>query len=384
MKAVHFGAGNIGRGFIGLILGAANYEVCFVDVNRELVEQLRTRKSYKVALATDEQETVVVSGVTAIDGTELDTVAAAVAEADLVTTAVGVAALKHVAPGIARGISLRLASGDQPLQVIACENAIGASQLLQEQVYPLLREEERAQAAAQIAFPNAAVDRIVPLQTHEDPLFVTVEPFYEWVVERKIPAMPDIAGIHYVDELTPYIERKLFTVNTGHCTAAYHGYRLGAATIQEALRLPEVEAEVAGTLAETGELLCVKHGFDKAEHQRYIDTIIGRFRNPHLVDEVERVGRSPLRKLSSEDRLVRPARQAQDIGLAAVHLTRAMAAALRFDPAGDEDAQQLQRMIDESGAAQTLARITGLPAGDPLLASAMDAYRSYSGAPDAG
>lgn len=384
MKAVHFGAGNIGRGFIGLILGEANYEVCFVDVNRELVEQLRTRKSYKVALATDEQETVVVSDVTAIDGTDLDTVAAAVAEADLVTTAVGVVALKHIAPGIARGISLRLESGDQPLQVIACENAIGASQLLQEQVYPLLREEERAQAAVQIAFPNAAVDRIVPLQTHEDPLFVKVEPFYEWVVERRLPAIPEIAGIHYVDELTPYIERKLFTVNTGHCTAAYHGYRLGAATIQEALELPEVAAEVAGTLAETGELLCVKHGFDRAGHQRYIDTIIGRFRNPHLIDEVERVGRSPLRKLSPEDRLVRPARQAQDSGLAAVHLTRAMAAALRFDPTGDEDAQELQRMIRESGAEQTLAGITGLPADDPLLVAAIDAYRSYDGGPDVG
>lgn len=377
MKAVHFGAGNIGRGFIGLILSGANYEVCFVDVNRELVEHLRARGSYKVAMASDEGETVVVAGVTAIDGSELEAVASAVADADLVTTAVGVAILRHIAPGIARGISRRLASGGAALQIIACENAIGASEQLKSHVYPLLEEGERAGAEGLIAFPNAAVDRIVPIQSHADPLFVKVEPFYEWVVERSPLELPEIPGVHYVDELTPYIERKLFTVNTGHCTAAYHGYRLGAVTIQDALELPEVLAEVKGTLAETGDLLSSKHGFDRAAHQDYIDTTIDRFRNSHLSDDVARVGRSPLRKLSPEDRLVRPARQAHEMGLKVEHLTTAMGAALVFHAAGDEDATQLQSWIREQGAAQALTQATGLPEGDPLHETALAAYHRF-------
>ncbi|WP_020615197.1 mannitol-1-phosphate 5-dehydrogenase [Paenibacillus daejeonensis] len=378
MKAVHFGAGNIGRGFIGLILGAANYEVCFVDVNRELVEHLQARGSYKVALASDEGETVVVGGVSAIDGADLEAVSAAVSEADLVTTAVGPAILRHIAPGIARGISRRMAAGTEKLQVIACENAIGASEQLKSHVYPLLSEEEQTKADDQIAFPNAAVDRIVPIQSHADPLFVRVEPFYEWVVERSPLGVSEIPGVHYVDELTPYIERKLFTVNTGHCTAAYHGYRLGAKTIQEALELPEVLAEVEGTLAETGELLCKKHGFDRSAHQDYIHTIIGRFRNPHLSDDVARVGRSPLRKLSPEDRLVRPARQADELELPTGHLTTAMGAAMVFKADGDEDAEALQEMIREQGAAKALTHVTGLAEESPLHAAALAAYNRFN------
>lgn len=133
MKAVHFGAGNIGRGFIGLLLSQAGYEVTFVDVNEAFVTQLKERGEYPVTLASDGQETVIVKNVTALSSvTHADEVAATIAEADLVTTAVGVSILKHIAGVLADGISRRVAVSSAPLHVIACENAIGGSAQLKE------------------------------------------------------------------------------------------------------------------------------------------------------------------------------------------------------------------------------------------------------------
>ncbi|AIQ40048.1 mannitol-1-phosphate 5-dehydrogenase [Paenibacillus sp. FSL R5-0912] len=377
MKAVHFGAGNIGRGFIGLLLSQAGYEVTFVDVNEAFVSQLQERGEYPVTLASDGQETVIVNNVTALSSvTHGEEVAAAIAAADLVTTAVGVSILKHIAGVLADGISRRVAVSSAPLHVIACENAIGGSAQLKELVYAKLDEAARAKADASVAFPNAAVDRIVPLQQHEDILKVVVEPFYEWVVDssQMIPGYTPIEGVHYVDNLEPYIERKLFTVNTGHCSAAYLGFLRGYETIQQAMADEALTAQVREVLEETGAVLIQKHGFDQAEHSKYIDKILERFRNPALTDEVSRVGRSPLRKLSPNDRLVSPALQAYDRGLSYAALTRSMAGALLFNVSDDPEAVELQAAITELGAEAALAKYTGIAADHPVHKSAMEQY----------
>ncbi|AOZ92610.1 mannitol-1-phosphate 5-dehydrogenase [Paenibacillus crassostreae] len=381
MKAVHFGAGNIGRGFIGLLLSQAGYEVCFVDVNETFVTQLQQRGEYPVTLASEGQETVIVNHVTALNSvTHANAVATAIAEADLITTAVGVSILQHIAALVAQGISKRVAVTSAPLHVIACENAIGGSAQLKELVYAQLDKEARSKADISIAFPNAAVDRIVPLQKHEDILKVVVEPFYEWVVDssQMIPGYKPIEGVHYVDQLDPYIERKLFTVNTGHCSAAYLGYLRDYATIQQAMADVQLTALVREVLDETGAVLVNKHNFDPAQHSKYIDKILERFRNPALTDEVTRVGRSPLRKLSANDRLVSPALQAHNSGLSYSALARSMAAALLFKAQDDLEAVELQASIADIGVSATLTKYTGIAPDHDVHKAVMVEYGKLS------
>ncbi|MFI8712468.1 mannitol-1-phosphate 5-dehydrogenase [Brevibacillus brevis] len=368
MLAVHFGAGNIGRGFIGQLLQKAGYEIAFVDVNAALVDELNERKMYRVQLATTGKPESVVEGVRAINGQDVAAVAEAIATADLVTTAVGPNILPHIAGAIAAGITQRLTVHAKPLNVIACENMIGGSEKLKEHVYEHLTESVQAQAAQWIGFPNAAVDRIVPLQQHADKLLVMVEQFFEWVVDssQMVGEVPAIEGVTYVEALAPYIERKLFTVNTGHAVIAYLGYQLGMKTIDEAMRDDRIVQATRGALQETGALLAAKYGFDPQVHRQYVEKILGRYTNPLLSDDIVRVARSPIRKLSQHDRLVGPALQCMEKGMNASYLGLAIAAALAFDYPEDAESARIQASLKEFGWENTLHNCTGIPAGHPL------------------
>jgi mannitol-1-phosphate 5-dehydrogenase len=369
MRAVHFGAGNIGRGFIGQLLHQSNYSLCFVDVNQELVQAIQDQKSYSIVIADDSHETVRVTNIQAVDGNDLEAVAREIAAADLVTTAIGPSILKHIAPVIAQGIAKRLENNPVPLNIIACENMIGGSSQLKALVLPLLSDSQREAAAELIGFPDSAVDRIVPLQHHEDKLTVTVERFFEWIVDESqiVGARPVIEGALFVPDLQPFIERKLFTVNTGHAAAAYLGYYFGYPMIDQAMADPYIYESVKQALEETGQLLTTKFDFDKVQHEQYITKILQRFSNAYLPDEVTRVGRSPIRKLSPNDRLSGPALQAFEHGIQPKGLARAIAAALAFNYGADTESAELQSLIQQRGIDQAIRTYTLLEDHHPVF-----------------
>jgi len=49
-KAVIYGAGNIGRGFIGQLFLESGYHTIFIDVNETLVRELHKRHSYPLRI----------------------------------------------------------------------------------------------------------------------------------------------------------------------------------------------------------------------------------------------------------------------------------------------------------------------------------------------
>ncbi|MCC5893832.1 mannitol-1-phosphate 5-dehydrogenase [Exiguobacterium sp.] len=369
MKAVHFGAGNIGRGFIGLLLNQSGYEVTFVDINDTVIEALENKRFYEVGFAEEGMDNVVVDRVRGVNSLkEPDRVAELIAEADLVTTAVGPTLLPKVAPLISMG--LRDRESDAPVYVIACENMIGGSASLQREV-----EAAGGVGSAGAFFPNAAVDRIVPLQQHVDPLYVEVETFYEWVIETQgLDVRPPLHGVTWVDEIGPYIERKLFTVNTGHAIASYIGSLFGKGTIDEALKDRRVRQVVQGALYETGWLLLEKYGFEAKEHSQYIQKIIKRFENPKLKDEVSRVARSPIRKLGPSDRLVKPARELIDNGIEPNELAYGIAAALTYYNPEDSESSELNLSIEEDGIVSTVEKYLQLHENDTLTKLILEQY----------
>jgi len=370
LKAVHFGAGNIGRGFVGLILHNAGYEVVFADVNAELIEALATTPSYQVHEVGFDSKTWMVDNYRALNSaTHEAAVIAEIATADVVTTAVGPNILRFVAPLIAAAISKRDAQL-APLAVMACENAINATDLLRVEIEKTLTPDAAAGLASLAVFANTAVDRIVPNQAPGAGLDVTVEDFFEWVIESTPFAgnAPAIAEAHFVADLTPFIERKLFTVNTGHATTAYFGHLAGAASLSEAIALPDVFAAVGAVLAETKQLLVAVHAFAPEEQEAYLQKNLKRFANPALPDTPERVGRQPIRKLSRHERFIGPAAQLAERGLDTTALLAAIGAALRFDVPGDAQSVELQALLRSETAGDLSRQLTGLDASHPLFA----------------
>ena len=294
---------------------------------------------------------------------EPEAVVAAIAEADLVTTAIGPNVLPFIAELIAKGIQARRAADiQQPIDVIACENMIGGSDFLKEKVFTYLSDEDLTYVEAYVGFPNAAVDRIVPIQSHEDPLFVSVEPFSEWVIDANMSKVKQLhlEGVTYVEDLEPYIERKLFSVNTGHATVAYNGSYQGYETIDESLKDPKVLAQLKAVLNETGALLEAKWQFDHETHQAYINKIVGRFENPNLSDLNSRVARTPIRKLGYDERFIRPLREASERGLSYQALLQTIARIFKYDDQQDEQSVELQTLLAEKPLEAVIKQVTGL------------------------
>ncbi|OBR02301.1 mannitol dehydrogenase domain-containing protein [Colletotrichum higginsianum IMI 349063] len=370
-KAVHFGAGNIGRGFVACFLHNSGYEVVFADVADSLIDKLNETPSYRVievgAEGTNENT---ITNYRAINSRthEADLVEE-IATADVVTCSVGPNILKFIAPVIAKGIDKR-PSNLAPIAVIACENAIGATDTLAEHIKdprntPAHRLEDHHQRAR---YANSAIDRIVPAQDPNAGLDVTLEKFYEWVVERTpFEEIPSIEGINWVDELAPFIERKLYTVNTGHATAAYHGYNRSKRTVYDALQDKAIMAEVRKALEETSNLIISKHGIDEKAQREYAAKIIRRIGNPHLEDAVERVGRAPLRKLSRKERFVGPAAELAEKGQDCSALLRAAEMAFRFqDVEGDDESKELSKLMSENGPEDAVTKICGIQPSEKI------------------
>lgn len=377
-KAVHFGAGNIGRGFVACFLHTSDYEVVFADVVPDVVDKLNNNKSYKVIeVGAEGTLEKVIANYRAINSrTHPDELINEIATADIVTCSVGPTILKFIANPIAQGIQKR-SDSLKPLAVIACENMINATTALADHIKdPRNTPESQLEAHnSRVRYANSAIDRIVPAQDADAGLNVKLEKFYEWVVE-KLPfegEHPDIDGINWVDDLQPYIERKLYTVNTGHATAAYHGYNRKKKTVYDALQDKEILAEVNKALANTSALIVAKHHTPEEEQAAYVKKIISRIGNPHLEDAVERVGRAPLRKLGRKERFIGPAFELAEKGEDCSGLLDAAEMAFRFQHIeGDEESDELAKIMAELDADQIVSQVCGLQKSDKLFPMVAD------------
>ncbi len=191
MKAVMYGGGNIGRGFIGMLFSESGYEVTFVDVAETVVQELQEKREYPLRYVTNQgHQDLLVRPVTAVNGNDMDSVAEAIAECDIMATAVGARILKFIVPNLVAGLRKRWAAGKGPLNIIICENLMDANLVLERMLKEQLTEEECRLLDEQVGLVEASIGRMVPVQTEEmqdgEPLRVCVERYGFLPVDKSL------------------------------------------------------------------------------------------------------------------------------------------------------------------------------------------------------
>lgn len=382
-KAVQFGAGNIGRGFLGQLFSESGYEVVFVDVVADVVQLLNERRCYTIRIASDPIEHVEVPNVRAVNGRDIDAVAEELATADIACTAVGVNVLPAIANAVAAGVKKRADNGcEAPLNIIICENLAHADDFLRDKVRAALPAEYHEYLATKIGFVMSVVARMVPIMTEEqkreDPLLIIVEAFKKLPVNRKafVGEIPEIVGVQPRDNFQAYVDDKLFTHNCGHAVAAYLGYLRGHESMHQAMQDEKVVAATRAALNETAQALIKCYGVDPEEHYAHIDDLLERFGNVALGDQVARVGRDPLRKLGPEDRLVGAAKFALAQGIFPACVCKGIAAGLYFTPADDPTAPKVQDIIKAGGPKAALAEVCELDEDSDLALAVLEVLPS--------
>ncbi|MBQ3140963.1 MAG: mannitol dehydrogenase [Clostridia bacterium] len=366
-KAIMYGAGNIGRGFIGQLFSLSGYETVFIDINDTVVNKINADGCYPLYIAADgEYRKTEVTNVRAVNGKDVDAVAEEIATADIMATAVGVNVLKFIAAPVAAGIARRAERGGAPLNIIICENLIGADSYLRTLIEAALPEDAKGYFADSVGLVEASIGRMVPATpaelAAENPLIVCVEPYCTLPVDRAAfkGEIPDIQNLYPYAPFELFIQRKLFMHNMSHALTAYLGNLCALTYIYEAIGVDLIRDCAAAALDESARALAAEHGADLAELQAHAADLLVRYTNRLLGDPIARVGKDTKRKLSENDRLVGAYNLCRKHGIEAKHIALGIAAALRFAPEGDDSSAEIAAYTRENGVAAALQQYCGV------------------------
>ena len=377
-KAVMYGGGNIGRGFVGALLSQSGYEVTFIDVAEPVISALRTNGTYPVRYVSSQgYEDVWIDNVTAVNGNDMDAVSDVIAHCDIMATAVGARTLKYIVPNIVEGLRKRWTIDREPLNIIICENLMDANKVLEQLLKEQLTEEECVAFDQTVGLVEASIGRMVPIQTEEmkagDPLRVCVERYGFLPVDKaafkgSIPAIDQLVAAAPFDF---YIKRKLYVHNMGHAICAYLGGYNGRKYIWQSIDDPEILHIVQNAMLDSATALAKKYNMALEGILPHITDLLGRFRNQALKDTCRRVGSDPARKLGADDRLVGSSLLCLEQGIFPIYHALGAAGAI-------------YRYMDEMGLEQTvenarkeLCEISGLRPDHALTKLILEVYPCF-------
>lgn len=317
-KILLFGAGKIGRSFIGQLFRKSGYELVFADIDQKIVDLLNEKTSYRVITLDSNhpevEEVYEVNNISALHLSDEEKILEAIVDSDLIASSVGKRGLLGLAEVLARGIKQRYQLRQSaPIDIILAENVRDASDLLREEIKKYLTG---VPLEDYIGLVETSIGKMVPIMTREqldeDPLAVYAEPYNTLIVDELgfRNTIPAIEGISPKKNMKAWVDRKIFIHNLGHAVLSYQANYFYPELIYtwEALEIEHLKAITRETMLQSMDILMALYPneFTRQDLINHIDDLLMRFSNKSLGDTIYRVGSDLSRKLNKDDRLMTP------------------------------------------------------------------------------
>lgn len=384
---VIWGAGKIGRGFIGDLFDAAGYQIIFADIELDMITKLREQGYYTIyhLKSEVEQKKRVISGYKVLHIDDTNEVHKALMETSLLAVSLFPAAFEETAERIANHIEYRMTKSNAvPLNILICANIIHPASLLSELILQRLSENGKQYFETSVGLIETIVIRmaVTPKKRmlEEDPLVIMTNGYEELTVDKNgfVTDIPDVQGIRITDKIEAEEIRKMYTYNMIHAVFAYTGKIYGLRTIADALENKTVMQIAHGALSEISEALISGFKFTKKQMDNWNEEVIQNMSNPILGDTISRVGSDPKRKLAVNERLVGPADICRQQGIMPYYLATAIACAYLYDNPEDVSSIEIQDYLSFYPIEKAVAYYSGLQNKPDLTVAIKKAYNRIS------
>jgi mannitol-1-phosphate 5-dehydrogenase len=381
-KIVIWGAGRIGRGFIGDLFSEAGYQLTYIDEAQALVDGLKKEQAYRVirAAGADQIETVDIENFSIFHTSEKNVIQEEINQTDLIALAVYPQNFQSVAEKLQDLMLKRKEKrGDKAtLDILLCTNLIHAGPKFETFLLDGLSDSDTQYFKEKAGIVETLVIRICPNPPEN---IARAHPFVVWTNGYpELPVdkhgfkgnIPPVPTLRIVEDMRAEEIRKIYTYNMCHAVLSYHGHMAGHALLVDCLADPIIKVDAEGALKEVSAALQREYGFSGEEMGVWVKGVLAQTNNPTIGDTVIRSAADPLRKLKRDDRLIGPIQLCLRNGIDPKHLARAVGAALHYFEEEDTASVKLRELIKEKGIQGAIVEVCGLTQDDALLVTQIE------------
>ena len=353
------GAGREGKGNLGNVFRAANWNVAFLDKDKAVINALNSGEYIVEEYRVDGTYSVCVSGYSAFECDETRSCTEAALHADVIAICLYPEDIADAIDYITPCLLYRASENpSQKLTIFPCTNENRMISKIDTKLRQCIGKEALDWYEANVALRDTIVRRPVMAESSSA---LTLKAGVYCTMFIGTPIYADISGVPWLELCNEDIEKlkeiKVYTVNAAHVTCAFMGYRKGFPTIEEARLNEEIAVVRHGVLDEAIRALAKEYDISEEKLWEFAELPEPK---EAFGDSVERVAFDPIRKLSHRDRLTGNILLCKKHGIDPAYLITAAAYGMAYDNPNDPAVERIQRLINEKGIKEAISEVTGL------------------------